>query len=170
MGRRSASSTTRRPLRQRIHLWTFSARSSASYGALVPPKVRDLIAELHAAHTPATYAYLFTWKSPGWDGKLGAGHEVNTPFVFGTLDAPDSQDLVPAGSPVGDLPTQMQDAWIAFARTGSPQTPALAGWQPYTAGRRSTMLLGPSCGPVEAPFEAQRRLWDARVPSGRTPA
>jgi para-nitrobenzyl esterase len=128
------------------------------------------IAELHAAHTPATYAYLFTWKSPGWDGKLGAGHEVNTPFIFGTLDAPGSHDLVPAGSPVGELPTQIQDAWIAFARTGSPQTAALAGWQPYTAGRRSTMLLGPSCGPVEAPFEAERRLWDARVPAGSAPA
>jgi hypothetical protein len=26
------------------------------------------LAELHAANTPATYTYLFTWKSPGWDG------------------------------------------------------------------------------------------------------
>jgi para-nitrobenzyl esterase len=128
------------------------------------------LAELHAAHTPATYAYLFTWKSPGWDGKLGAGHEVNTPFVFGTFDAPDSQDLVPAGSPVGDLPAKMQDAWIAFARTGNPRTPALAGWQPYTAGRRTTMLLGATCAAVDAPFEAERRLWDARVHAVSAPA
>ncbi len=126
------------------------------------------LAELHAAHTSATFTHLFTWRSPGWDGKLGAGHEVNTPFVFGTLDAPDSQDLVPAGSPVGDLPTQMQDAWIAFARTSDPQTATLAGWEPYTAARRTTMLLGPTCGPVEAPFEAERRLWDARAPAGST--
>ena len=126
------------------------------------------LAELHAVHSSATFAYLFSWKSPGWEGKLGAGHEVNSPFVFGTFDAPDSQDLVPAGSPVGELPSQMQDAWIAFARTGSPQTPALAGWQPYSAGRRSTMLLGPSCGPVDAPYEAERQLWDARVPAGGT--
>jgi para-nitrobenzyl esterase len=128
------------------------------------------LAELHAAHTSATFTHIFTWTSPGWDGKLGAGHEVNTPFVFGTLDAPDSQDLVPAGSPVGDLPTQMQDAWIAFARTGNPQTPALAGWQPYTAAGRSTMLLGAACGSVKAPFEAERRLWDTRVPAGSAPA
>jgi hypothetical protein len=86
------------------------------------------------------------------------------------LDAPDSQDLVPAGSPVGELPTQMQDAWIAFARTGNPETPALAGWQPYTAARRTTMRLGPTCGPIEAPFEAERRLWDARAPAGSAPA
>jgi para-nitrobenzyl esterase len=128
------------------------------------------IAQLHAAHTSATFTYLFTWKSPAWDGTLGAGHEVNTPFVFGTFDAPGSQDLVPAGSPVGDLATLMQDAWIAFARTGNPQTPALAGWVPYTASRRTTMLLNATCGSVDAPFEAERRLWDARVPAGSAPA
>jgi para-nitrobenzyl esterase len=144
-------------------LW-FAIMSDRRYRV---PSMR--LAELHATHTPATYTYLFTWKSPGWDGKLGAGHEVNSPFVFGTFDAPDSQDLVPAGSSVGELPTQMQDAWIGFARTGSPQTPALANWVPYTAGRRSTMLLGPSCGPVDAPFEAERRLWDARVPASSAP-
>jgi para-nitrobenzyl esterase len=126
------------------------------------------LAELHAAHSSATFTYLFTWRSLAWDGRLGAGHEVNSPFVFGSFDAPDSQDLVPAGSPVGELPTQMQDAWIAFARTGNPQTNALADWAPYTASRRTTMLLGPSCGPVDAPFEAERRLWDARVPAGGT--
>src|SRR5215212_1971560 len=89
------------------------------------------LAELHAVHTLETYAYLFTWKSPGWGGKLGAGHVVDVPFMLGTLDAPDAQDLVPAGSPVGSLPEQMQDAWIAFARTGRPQTPGLADWSPY---------------------------------------
>ena len=128
------------------------------------------LAELHAAHTPATYAYLFTWKSPGWGGKLGAGHVVEVPFVLGTLDAPDAQDLVPAGSPIGELPTTMQDAWIVFARTGSQQTSALSDWEPYTAARRATMLLGPTCGPVDAPFEAERRLWDARVPAASASA
>jgi len=123
------------------------------------------LAELHAAHTPQTYAYLFTWKSPGWDGKLGAGHVVDVPFMFGTFDAPDAQDLVPAGSPVGTLSEQMQDAWIAFARTGSPQTPALADWSPYSALRRSTMLLGTTCGPVDAPYEAERTFWEAHRPA-----
>ena len=122
------------------------------------------LAELHAAHTPQTYAYLFTWQSPAWDGKLGAGHVVEVPFVFGTLDAPDAQDLVPAGSPVGRLSEQMQDAWIAFARTGSPRTSELSGWEPYTPERRSTMLLGTTCGPVDAPYEAERRFWADRTP------
>jgi para-nitrobenzyl esterase len=121
------------------------------------------LAELHAAHTPDTYAYLFTWQSPGWGGLLGAGHTVEMPFVFGTLEAPDTRDIVPAGSPVGTLATQMQDAWIAFARSGSPQTPQSPGWEPYTIPRRCTMLFGTTSGPVDAPYEAERRFWADHV-------
>jgi para-nitrobenzyl esterase len=121
------------------------------------------LAESHAAHTPQTYAYLFTWHSHAWDGLLGAGHTVEMPFVFGTLEAPDARDIVPAGSPVGTLATQMQDAWIAFARSGSLQTAELRGWKPYTIPRRCTMLFGTTSGPVDAPYEAERRLWATDV-------
>lgn len=117
------------------------------------------LAELHAAHTPRTYAYLFTWPSPAWDGQLGAGHVVETPFVFGTLEAPDARDLVPAGTAPAGLSAQMQDAWVAFARTGSPRTPALADWEPYTVPRRRTMLLDARCAAVNAPREEERHFW-----------
>ena len=60
---------------------------------------------------------------------------------------------------MGTLPTQMQDAWVAFARTGHPQTPALPDWAPYTARRRRTMLLGTSCVAVDAPREEERHFW-----------
>ena len=117
------------------------------------------IAELHAAHTPATYAYLFTWKSPGWDGKRGASHEVNTPFVFGTYDLPEARGTLTPSAEVEQLSHQMQDAWVAFARTGSPRTAALPDWEPYAAARRSTMLLDTSCRAVDAPYETERRFW-----------
>src|SRR5207248_4668231 len=89
------------------------------------------LAERHAIHTPQTYAYLFTWGAPGGGGRLGAAHVVEVPFVFGTFDAPEARDLVPADAPVGTLPEQMQDAWIAFARTGCPRTAQLPDWEPY---------------------------------------
>ena len=106
---------------------------------------------------------LFTWPSPAWDGQLGAGHVVEVPFVFGTLDAPDAQDLVPAGTAPAGLTERMQDAWVAFARTGSPQTAALADWEPYTVPRRCTMVLGTDCAAVDAPREAERRFWAAHT-------
>jgi para-nitrobenzyl esterase len=73
------------------------------------------------------------------------------PFVFGALDAPEARDPVTAGSPVGALPAQIQDAWIAFARTGSPQTADFPDWEPYAVPRRRTMLLGATSGPEDAP-------------------
>jgi para-nitrobenzyl esterase len=80
--------------------------------------------------------------------------------VFGTLDARDI-----AGSLVGTLPSQMQDAWIAFARTGSPQTAQLPDWEPYTVPRRCTMLLDATSGSRDAPYEAERRFWELHAPA-----
>jgi para-nitrobenzyl esterase len=84
---------------------------------------------------------------------------VNTPFVFGTYDIPYARGFVPPSAEVERLSRQMQDGWVTFARTGSPHTAALPDWEPYTAARRSTMLLGTSCLAVDAPYETERRFW-----------
>jgi len=73
---------------------------------------------------------------------------------------------VPPGSPTGMLPEQMQDAWIAFARTGRPASSRLPAWEPYAASRRQTMLLGPTCTLVDAPYEAERRFWETHTEAG----
>jgi para-nitrobenzyl esterase len=123
------------------------------------------LAELYARHTRNTYAYLFTWRSPAWEGRLGAGHCVELPFVFGVSDdIPDARGFVTPSDEVERLSHQMQDAWVAFARRGNPGTPALPDWEPYTAARRSTMLLDMTCRAVDAPYETERRFWeDART-------
>jgi para-nitrobenzyl esterase len=122
-------------------------------------------AELHAQRTTDTYAYLFTRRSPVWNGRLGAGYCVELPFVFGVSDdIPDARGFVTPSAEVERLSHQMQDAWVAFARTGNPCTAALNNWQPYTAARRTTMVLDTECRAVDAPYETERRLWaDARV-------
>jgi para-nitrobenzyl esterase len=117
------------------------------------------LAELHAQRTSDTYAYLFTWRSPAWDGRLGAGHCVELPIVFGQYDIPEARGFVTPSPEVERLSQQMQDAWVAFARTGSPRTAALPDWEPYAAARRSTMLLGASCHAVDAPYETEWRFW-----------
>jgi para-nitrobenzyl esterase len=116
------------------------------------------LAELHAQRTTDTYAYLFTWRSPAWDGRLGAGHGVELPFVFGQYD-PDARGFVTPSAEVERLSQQLQDAWVAFARTGSPRTAALQDWEPYTVAGRSTMLLDTACRAVDAPYETERRFW-----------
>jgi para-nitrobenzyl esterase len=116
-------------------------------------------AERHAAHTPQTYAYLFTWRSPARGGQLGAAHTMEIPFVFGRLDDPGMGPLTGQGSAVQRLSEQMMDAWIAFARTGNPATAALPAWPAYTADRRTTMVFDESVSVVDAPMEDERAVW-----------
>src|SRR4029453_9729928 len=46
------------------------------------PAIRT--AELHSHHTRATWMYVFDYESPALEGRLGACHSLDVPFVFGT--------------------------------------------------------------------------------------
>ena len=118
------------------------------------------LAELQRARQPQTYAYSFTWESPFRDGILGAAHALDIPFVFGTQDRPELVAFTGGGPAAQALAERMQDAWLAFARTGDPAHPGLPTWPAYDGDRRATMLLGARCELVDAPREAERRLWD----------
>ena len=119
------------------------------------------LAEAHACRQSDTYAYLFTWESPALGGALGSCHALDVPFVFGCVRDGAIPKFVGDGPAVGALSERMQDAWLAFARSGRPGHPALGDWPSYAANRRATMILGESCGVEDAPMEAERALWDA---------
>ncbi len=58
----------------------------------------------------------------------------------------------------------MQDAWIAFARTGDPSHGGADGrWPAYDAGRRSTMEFGDRVGVLDDPGAEERLLWEGRL-------
>jgi para-nitrobenzyl esterase len=122
------------------------------------------LAELQRARQPRTYAYCFTWESPYRGGVLGAAHALDIPFVFGAQDRPELTAFTGGGPAAQTLAERMQDAWLAFARTGDPAHPGLPPWPAYDGDRRATMLLGAACEVVDAPREAERRLWDAVSP------
>jgi para-nitrobenzyl esterase len=111
--------------------------------------------EGHQRRGMPVYSYLFTWKSPALDGLLGACHALELGFVFGTHDA----QFCGRGPDADRLSQRMQDAWLAFARTGKPTCPSLGEWPEYGAERR-TMLLGSDCRLEEAPYEEERRAWE----------
>jgi para-nitrobenzyl esterase len=118
------------------------------------------LAEQHAAHQPATYAYLFTWKSPALGGMLGSCHALEIPFVFGCVDDRLVQRFVGDHPAVAGISQRMQDAWLAFARSGDPAHPELGAWPRYDAARRATMVFGEECRVEHAPFEDERAFWD----------
>jgi para-nitrobenzyl esterase len=109
---------------------------------------------LERAQPGPDFAYLFTWASPALDGRLGACHALEVPFVFGTVADPATASLVGAGPAAARLSARMQEAWIAFARSGDP------GWPAYDETKRTTAILGAECAIESDPFGAERRLWD----------
>lgn len=119
--------------------------------------------EAHLAHTPDAYAYRFDWESKALGGLMGAAHGLDIPFVFGNFGR--ERFTGPIGAPDRALSARMQDAWIAFARTGDPSTPALGEWPRYDTARRATQILGLDCRLADAPQERERLLWAHREAS-----
>jgi para-nitrobenzyl esterase len=117
------------------------------------------LAELRSSYAAPVYAYLFTWQSQGHDGVLGAGHALDIPFVFGALDDPSLGALVGDTPEARALSERMQDAWIAFARTGNPATEHLPPWPAYEPSHRTTMIFGEEVAAVDAPYEPERAFW-----------
>lgn len=70
-----------------------------------------------------THVYRFGHRSTALDGKLGAAHTVELPFVFDLADEPWLHGatglLGPSPAPAG-LAARMHGAWVRFARTGNP--------------------------------------------------
>lgn len=124
------------------------------------------LAGAHAAHQRHTYAYLFTWPSPVLGGLLGSCHALELPFVFGTLGHPMFRPFAGKGSEARALAERIQDAWIAFARTGRPAHAGLPSWPEYETSSRRTMILDRRCRVEAAPHEPERAVWDRVARSG----
>ena len=108
--------------------------------------------EAQAAASPAAFSYLFTWRSPA--PGIGSCHGIDLPFVFGTLDSKGADAFAGSGPAAEALAGRVQDAWLAFARTGDP------GWPAYDPSNRTTMLFGESDEIVNDPMAAERLAWE----------
>jgi para-nitrobenzyl esterase len=100
------------------------------------------------------YMYLFAWEAPG--GEYKAGHNLEVPFVFDNVDmAPGLHGPNPDLS-LYELARNMSRAWVAFARTGSPNHAGLPNWRPYDLKNRATMVLDHTCAAVNDPQREDR--------------
>jgi len=123
------------------------------------PSVR--LAQVQARHERRVFSYLFTWPSPAMGGLLGSCHALELGFVFGTNHLPGMTLFAGTGPAAEKLAVQMQDAWLAFARSGDPSCASVGAWTGYTEARRETMVFGANTGLKDAPREEERRAWDA---------
>ena len=104
-----------------------------------------------------TFVYNVDWPSPADGGKWRAPHMIDIPLVFDNVAA--SNLTVGGGAAAQKIADEMSSALIAFARTGTPNTPALAPWPRFDLVRRSTMLFDTSTRVGDDPRGAERRLF-----------
>ncbi|MYD42886.1 MAG: carboxylesterase family protein [Gammaproteobacteria bacterium] len=120
------------------------------------PAVRT--ADAHRQHTKNVWMYRFDWESPAHDGKLGACHSLDIPFVWGTYELDRMQHFCGVGESVATLSDQVMQSYIAFARTGNPNHDVIPHWDSYGSDR-TTMKFAPEVNAVAAPMESTRALW-----------
>jgi carboxylesterase type B len=110
------------------------------------------LADAHATNGGVTFIYEFAWVTPQFDGRLGACHAIEIPFVFDTLGQ--STEPLLGSDPPQQLADAMHGAWVRFATSGDP------GWSQYDLSRRATMRFNIDSAVVDDPRAAERALWE----------
>ncbi|MET0343328.1 MAG: carboxylesterase/lipase family protein [Polyangiales bacterium] len=117
------------------------------------------LAERRAALGGApVYFYYFAWETPVRNGELHSPHALEISFVFDNTER--SKNFTGGGPRAAALADKVSDAWIAFARTGNPDTGKLPAWTPYDATKRATMVLDDESKVVNDPTGPRREaMW-----------
>lgn len=128
----------------------FLIASDYRYGA---PMMK--IAERRAALGKApVYLYYFRWETPVDGGRLKSPHTMEIPFAFDNVKI--SARLTGGGPEAMTLADRVSDTWIAFARTGDPNTPKLPHWPAFNATDRPTMVINNASKVENDPIREQR--------------
>jgi para-nitrobenzyl esterase len=128
----------------------FLIASDARYGA---PTM--IAAQRRAALGKApVFLYYFTWETPVQGGRLKSPHTMEIPFAFDNVKI--SARMTGGGADAIALADKVSDAWIAFARTGDPNTSKLPHWPAYDAKDRATMVINNVSKVVNDPLKEQR--------------
>jgi para-nitrobenzyl esterase len=114
-------------------------------------------AERKAAQNRApAFLYRWDWPVPGDGNRWGATHGADLSASFAnpttdmTLNTPEAKVMA----------HRLGSAYIAFAKTGRPDNPALPPWPPYTATERSVMIFDTNTRVERDPNRELRLLWD----------
>ncbi|CAN5124527.1 carboxylesterase family protein [soil metagenome] len=89
------------------------------------------MAEMHGR----AHVFEFDWPSPALNGRLGAAHAVDVPFVFDTLEVASGPRNFLGPNPPQALSDSIRALWVRFARDG------FAPWPSYSPDTRLVYSL-----------------------------
>ncbi len=101
------------------------------------------------------YLYEVDWKTPVEGGKWQSPHSLELALVFDNVAK--SASMVGTSPDAQRLADTMSAAWLAFARTGNPATPALP-WPAWLPDTKSTMVFDTQSRVVNAHRDGERVL------------
>jgi para-nitrobenzyl esterase len=115
------------------------------------------LAERKAAQQAApVFMYQLTWETPVARGRLKSPHAIEIPLIFDNVEK--ARSFVGRGDEPQVVADQMSSAWLAFARTGDPNTAGVPAWPAYDAETRATMMFNLQSQVVNDPNAEVRTL------------
>jgi para-nitrobenzyl esterase len=100
------------------------------------------------------HLYYFTWETPVEGGRLKSPHTMEIPFVFDNVQI--SRGITGGGADAMALAGKLSETWLAFARTGDPNTSKLPHWPAFNATERPTMVVNNQSKVIGDPIREQR--------------
>jgi len=127
----------------------FLIASDNRYGAPVMK-----IAERRAAlQKGPVYLYYFRWETPLDGGRYKSPHTIEIPFAFDNIK---TNRMTAGSSDAPALADKVSSAWIAFARSGNPNTSKLPQWPAFNPKDRPTMVFNNESRVEKDPLREQR--------------
>jgi para-nitrobenzyl esterase len=121
---------------------------------------RELAKRKAEQRSAPVFAYRYDWETPEGGGHMRSPHTIEIQFVFNNIKI--AGPLISKMPEAYTLADKTSSAWVAFARTGNPNTPKLPKWPAYSAAERQTMLFNNECR-VESDPDHGPRLAMERV-------
>ncbi len=118
------------------------------------------VAELKARQKAApAYVYVLEWEI---NSILRTPHGADVGLVFDTVSSSPAMAAAPNVQAVAD---QMSAAWIAFARSGNPNTPNAPEWPAYSLQTRANMVFNVQSRVVDDYGKQAREFWEGIPPA-----
>ncbi len=119
---------------------------------------RELAKRKAAQGAASAYLYRFDWETPEGGGHMRSPHTIEIPFVFRNIAI--AGPLISKMQTAWALADKTSAAWVAFARTGDPNTPGMPHWPAYSAATRDTMLFNDELRVEQDPDRGPRQIME----------